>query len=271
MDVKPCGPVRKTEQPRSVESMAADLLSAAAGRAARAPLTADHPELDIDLAYLVQDEALSQRIERGETVVGVKLGLTSSAKQRQMGVSAPLTAWLTDAMTLPPGAPLPHDRLIHPRIEPEITFVLGRRLAGPGVTAATALAAVERVYAGLEIIDSRYVDFRFTLPDVIADNASAAYFSTGPIGIDPTTLNLALEGCLLDINGETAASGLGAAVQGHPAQALALAANSLGRRGHALEAGWIVMTGALTDAVAVPPGTTVTARFTHLGSLGLHC
>ncbi|WP_255485574.1 4-oxalocrotonate decarboxylase [Mycobacteroides sp. LB1] len=269
MNAQPATSVQLTDSPRYAESLAGQLLQAETDRIACAPLTDSKPDLSIELAYRIQDEALSQRIERGETITGIKLGLTSPAKQEQMGVSAPLTAWLTDAMALPVGTPLPHDRLIHPRVEPEITFVMGRRLAGPGVTAATALAAVDRVYASLEVIDSRYLDFRFTLPDVIADNASSAYYVTGPIGANPTDLNLRLEGCLLHVGGRLAASGLGAAVQGHPAEALALAANSLAQRGHAIEAGWIVMTGGITDAVAANPGATINAQFTHLGSVDI--
>ena len=100
------------------------------------------------------------------------------AKQQRMGIATPLTAWLTDAMVLPAGAAVPRDQLIHPRAEPEIVFVMRDRLAGPGVTAATALAAVGSVHGGVEIIDSRYRDFRFTLPDVVADNASTGCFVT---------------------------------------------------------------------------------------------
>ncbi len=259
--------IQTLEQLHSVEALATQLLQAGADRTDIAPLTDTFPDLDIDLAYRIQDEALSQRIERGETIVGIKLGLTSPAKQQQMGVSEPLTAWLTDAMVLPAGVSLPHDRLIHPRVEPEITFVLGRRLCGPGVTAAVAMAAVDRVYASVEIIDSRFRDFRFTLPDVIADNASSALYATGPVGTDPATLDLSLEACLLEVDGKLEATGVGAAVQGHPAEALAMAANSLGQRGHALEAGWIVMTGGMTDAVAVPAGAPIVAQFTNLGSV----
>ncbi|MEV0029578.1 4-oxalocrotonate decarboxylase [Nocardia sp. NPDC050793] len=271
MTVQPAVPDRIDDPSTSVDELASRLLRAQAERTTLAPLTGEYPTLDTATAYCIQDEALSQRIERGETVVGVKLGLTSPAKQRQMGVSAPLTAWLTDAMALPTGTPLPQDLLIHPRVEPEITFVMGRRLTGPGVTAAAALAAVDRVYASVEIIDSRYRDFRFTLPEVIADNASAAYFVTGSVGADPASLNLPLEACLLEIDGGLAATGVGAAVQGHPAEALAMAANALAERGHAIEAGWIVMTGGMTDAVAAPRGSTIAAHFTHLGSVGLAC
>jgi len=228
-------------------------------------LTATWPSLDLATAYAIQDEALRLRQERGETVVGVKLGLTSRAKQERMGIAEPLLAWLTDAMVLPAGAPVP--QLIHPRAEPELVFVMGERLAGPGVTAATALAAVSRVYGGIEIIDSRYRDYRFTLPDVVADNASSALFGLGPIGLPPSEVDLSLEAALLEVDGHIVDTATGAAVQGHPAEALALAANSLAARGLALEPGWLVLTGGMTDAVELNPGSRVAAHFSHLGSV----
>ncbi|WP_410593538.1 2-keto-4-pentenoate hydratase [Amycolatopsis sp. lyj-23] len=230
----------------------------------RTPLSADWPELDVDTAYAIQDEALRQRRARGETLIGVKLGLTSRAKQQRMGIDAPLLAWLTDAMVLPAGVPVPS--LIHPRAEPELVFVLGRRLAGPGVTAATALAAVDRVYGGIEVIDSRYADYRFTLPDAVADNGSSAYFSVGPVGLPPAALDLSLEAALLEVDGQIVDTATGAAVLGHPAEALALAANTLAARGSALEPGWLVLTGGMTDAVPLHPATRVAAHFSHLGS-----
>ncbi|MET8995355.1 fumarylacetoacetate hydrolase family protein [Amycolatopsis sp. NPDC004169] len=233
----------------------------------RAPLSAEWPDLDVDTAYAIQDEALRRRRARGETLIGVKLGLTSRAKQQRMGIDQPLLAWLTDAMVLPAGVPVPP--LIHPRAEPELVFVLGRRLAGPGVTAATALAAVDRVYGGIEVIDSRYADYRFTLPDAIADNGSSAYFSVGPVGVPPTSLDLTLEAALLEVDGQIVDTATGAAVQGHPAEALALAANALAARGLALEPGWLVLTGGMTDAVPLASAARVAAHFSHLGSLTL--
>ncbi|KDO08298.1 2-keto-4-pentenoate hydratase [Amycolatopsis mediterranei] len=250
----------------NVREAAASLLGTVSERA---PLSAGWPELDVDTAYAIQDEALRQRRARGETLIGVKLGLTSRAKQQRMGIDAPLLAWLTDAMVLPAGAPVPHDALIHPRAEPELVFVLGRRLAGPGVTAATALSAVDRVYGGIEVIDSRYADYRFTLPDAVADNGSSAYFSVGPVGVEPASLDLSLEAALLEVDGQIVDTATGAAVQGHPAEALALAANTLAARGLALEPGWLVLTGGMTDAVPVRPGSRLAAHFSHLGSLTL--
>ena len=252
-----------------VRRAAAVLLDCADGRTERGPVTAEWPELDLRTAYAVQDEGLRIRRARGERVVGVKLGLTSRAKQQRMGVDTPLTAWLTDAMALPAGEPVEISRFIHPRAEPEIVLVLGQRLQGPGVTAAQAMAAVHSVYGGAEIIDSRFRDFKFTLPDVVADNASSAAFVTGPVGLPPQSLDLAMEAVLVEAGGAIVDSATGAAVQGHPAEALALAVNDLGRRGVALEAGWIVLTGGMTDAVPLARGGCVAMHFTSLGSVFL--
>lgn len=253
----------------TVDRAAGVLLEAEAAGTDRPPITDEWPGLDLASAYAVQDETLRRRVARGEHLVGVKLGLTSRAKQQRMGIASPLTAWLTDAMVLPAGARVPRERLIHPRAEPEIAFVMRSRLAGPGVTAATALAAVESVLGGIEVIDSRYRDFRFTLPDVVADNASSGFFVTGPVAMPPASLDLSLEACLLERGGRVVDSATGAAVQGHPAEALALAANDLGRRGLAIEPGWVVLTGGMTDAVPVPVGEVLAAHFTHLGSVYL--
>jgi 2-oxo-3-hexenedioate decarboxylase len=252
-----------------IDRAATALLAAEDSRTDREPITDEWPEMDLDTAYAIQDETLRRRLARGEQLVGVKLGLTSRAKQQRMGISSPLVAWLTDAMVLPAGAPVPQDLLIHPRAEPEIVFVMGERLAGPGVTAATAMRAVEGVCGGIELIDSRYRDFRFTMPDVVADNASSGAFLTGPVTLRPEGLDLSLEACLVEVDGRIVDSATGAAVQGHPAEALALAANALAGRGLAIEAGWIVLTGGMTDAVFAPAGSTIGVHFTSLGSLVL--
>ncbi|MBT2268968.1 2-keto-4-pentenoate hydratase [Rhodococcus erythropolis] len=252
---------------RDVRSAATELLRAEAQQTDRHPITDEWPELDLATAYEVQAQLIADKVASGEKIVGVKLGLTSRAKQQRMGISSPLTAWLTDGMVLEAGVPIPTEKLIHPRVEPEIVFVMGERLAGPGVTAATAMASVRSVFAGVEVIDSRYIDFKFTLPDVVADNASSSRFVIGSVERDPRELDLALEACVLQVNGVVVDSATGAAVQGHPAEALALAANALADRGLAIEAGWIVLTGGLTDAVFVRPGEQIVAEFTNLGSV----
>jgi 2-oxo-3-hexenedioate decarboxylase len=245
----------------TVPQAASALLDAEASVAAVEPLSDSWPSLDLETAYAVQDETLRQRLARGEHLLGIKLEGTN--------VSSPLTAWLTSAMLLSSGDPVPRERLIQPRAEPEIVFLLGSRLAGPGVSAVDALAAVSAVYCGVEVTDSRYRDLRFTLPDMVADNGSSGCLALGPVGVPADSLDLTFEACLLEVNGQVHDSATGAAVLGHPAAALALAANDLGRRGLALEAGWIVATGGMTDAVPCPAGVTVAAHFTRLGSIFL--
>jgi 2-oxo-3-hexenedioate decarboxylase len=250
-----------------VASVAAELLRCEDERIERPPFTDEWPELDLATGYEIQDLNLRTRLERGERLIGIKLGLTSRAKQQRMGVDFPFVAWLTDAMILPAGDQVPQSRLIHPRAEPEIVFVMEDRLEGPGVSCPQAMSAVASVWGGVEIIDSRYRDFRFTAGDVAADNASSAAFVTGPVGLPPADLDLSLEGVLVEVDGVVVDSATGAAVQGHPGEALALAANDLASRGHAIEAGWLVLTGGMTDAVFAPPGVSIAMHFTHLGSV----
>ncbi|MEU5852735.1 2-keto-4-pentenoate hydratase [Saccharopolyspora shandongensis] len=252
-----------------IEAVAKELLHAEETRTDRHPVTDEWPGLDLATAYRIQDRLLAGKVARGDQLVGVKLGLTSRAKQQRMGIDSPLTAWLTAGMVLDSGVPIPTDQLIHPRVEPEIVFILGERLSGPGVTAESAMDAVRSVYAGLEVIDSRFVDFRFTLPNVVADNASSARFVLGGVERDPRDLDLALEACVLQVDDAVVDTATGAAVQGHPAQALAVAANTLAERGLALEAGWTILTGGMTDAVTVHTGQRVVAEFAHLGKVSV--
>ena len=242
-----------------VESAAADLLAAGAGqRAAR------WPELDIETAYRVQDEAFCLRLERGETVSGVSLHAPSDG-------GTPQTGWLTDAMAVASVTGLARERLSRPCVTPELAFVMGKRLAGPGVTAATALAAAERVHGALHVRDSRYAAGSTTPADTVADNCATAHYLLGPVSASVTDLNLALEACILELNGQVLHSGTGMGAHGHPAEALAFVANALASRGHVIEPGWVVLTGAMTKAARVAAGTAVGVQFTHLGTLGLAC
>jgi len=251
-----------------VEEAASILLGAEDTVSDLQPLSDSWPELDLATAYRIQDLTLKRRLERGEHLVGLKLGLTSAAKQKRMGIDTPLLAWLTDAMALGAHVPL-GPGLIHPRAEPELVFIMGQRLVGPGVTAARAMTAVEAVLGGIEVIDSRFRDFRFRLPDVVADNASTGRFVIGPVSMRPHGLDLGLEACLVSFDGQVVDSATGAAVQGHPGEALALAANALAERGLAIEPGWLVLTGGMTDAVMLKPGCTLSVEFGHLGCITL--
>ena len=256
-----------SEQSWSAARVADVVLRAEETATALTSIRAEWDGLDLATAYAAQDIALRMRLARGEKLTGVKLGVTSRAKQRQVGVDSPGTAWLTDAMILPIGEQVPREKMIHPRAEPEIAVVMDRRLEGPAVSAATALAAVDYVFGAIEIIDSRFSGYKFSAMDATADNASSGRYVSGPVVRRPADLDLALEACLLEVDGEVVDSATGAAVYGHPAEALAFAANSLAPRGLAIEAGWVVLTGGMTDAVPVHPGARIAAHFTHLGTI----
>lgn len=233
-------------------------------------ITKQVDQLSIDDAYAIQAALLELQLDRGDTVAGAKLGLTSAAKQEQMGVDEPVYGWVPAASVLGPEGEVPLGELIHPRCEPEIVFRLGQDLSGPGVEAGDVLDATAEVIGGIEIIDSRYEAFSFTLPDVIADNTSAARVVVGSDGIGPRDADLTTLGCVFEVNGEITGTATGAALLGDPATCVAMLANHLGKYGQRLEAGWIVMAGAATDAKPLAIGTTATARYSHLGAVTIH-
>ena len=252
-----------------VSEAAVTLAAATVDRVAIPRLTASYPDLSMEVAYAIQAEGCARRVMSGERVIGAKLGLTARAKQEQMNVAEPVYGRLLSGGLQPAGDPVAVVELIHPRVEPEIVFVMQEGLRGPGVTAAEVLGATRAVCCGLEIIDSRYADFSFTAADVVADNTSAARVVLGPTMVSPDGLDLALVGLLLEVDGSTVATAAGAATMGHPAEAVAMLANWLGARGEAILPGWIVFSGGLTAAVPLAAGTTVTATFGHLGSVSV--
>jgi 2-oxo-3-hexenedioate decarboxylase len=250
--------------PRTV---ADQLLVARRERKAIAPFSDEHPDLDLTTAYEAQAVFVESLVAAGERIVGAKIGLTSRAKQDAMGVNEPLSGWLTDAMVLEPGAPVPLEALIQPRVEPEIAFLLARPLDGPA-TVTSVLAATEAVFAAVDVLDSRYEDYRFMLPDVVADNCSSGRLVLGPQARRPSELeDLRLVGCVLRRRGEIVGTAAGAAVMGHPAAPVAWLANHLAARGETLPAGSLVLSGGLMAPVPLAAGTSATAEFDGLGAI----
>ncbi|HWD03305.1 MAG TPA: fumarylacetoacetate hydrolase family protein [Amycolatopsis sp.] len=250
-----------------VAEWAARLDDAATGRKPIGPLTGEGLD-GVETAYRVQNELVRLRVARGERLVGGKLGLTSKAKQRAMGVDKPLYGLVTSGMARPSGTRLALSELVHPRVEPEVAFVLGQALEGPDVTIADVLAATRHVCPALDVIDSRYEGFAFKHLDAIADNASSAVFALGD-DFSPPPPELTLTGCVLEVDGQVIESAAGAAVMGQPAAAVAFMANQLALRGGRLEAGWVVLSGGLTAPVPLKPGGTVSATISGLGSVTL--
>ncbi|MEW2355041.1 2-keto-4-pentenoate hydratase [Spirillospora sp. NPDC029432] len=253
--------------PASVEKAAGALLGAYATGIPVRPLTEEAPGLSLEGAYAIQRAQVERWLADGARIKGHKVGLTSAAMQRQLGVDQPDYGHLLDTMFHADSAPIDTGAFLQPRIEPEIAFVLGRPLAGPGVTAADAAAAVDFVLPALEIIDSRIADWRITLPDTVADNASSGGVVLGTTPVSPAGLDLALAGCLLYRDGDLVDTGAGGAVLGSPLNALVWLANVLGPMGVTLEAGHVVLPGSITAAVPVAPGDTYTAAFAGIGNV----
>ncbi|KVF21169.1 2-oxo-3-hexenedioate decarboxylase [Burkholderia cepacia] len=253
----------------TVESLAAHLDDCMREARDTPKITDRHPEMDWDDAYAVQDAIRRRQLARGARIVGYKAGLTSHAKMRQMGVDTPVFGFLTDLYDLSDGGECDTSALIHPKVEPEIAFVTKAELKGPGCHIGAVLAATDFVIAGIEVIDSRYRDFKFDLKSVVADNTSAARFVAGGRPLPVDGVDLRTLGVVLEKNGLPVAFGAGAAVLGHPAAAIAMLANHLGARGESIPAGSLILSGGITEAVAVAAGDSVTLRVQDIGSVGL--
>lgn len=225
------------------------------------------PGLTVEEAYLVQQEIVNTKLAEGKRIIGPKMGLTSKAKMKQMNVNEPIYGYVFDYMQIENGGKLRMKDQIHPKVEAEIAFVIGEDIIGPGITAEVVLAKTEFVIPALEIIDSRYENFNFTLPDVIADNASTSRVVFGTSLKKPTQLDLDLVGVTLKINGEIKELGAGAAVLGHPAEAIAMLANMLSRKGEKVRKGDVILSGAITGAVMLGEGNVVTGKFAGLGEV----
>ncbi|MEU1685732.1 fumarylacetoacetate hydrolase family protein [Micromonospora sp. NPDC005707] len=244
----------------------AEKLGAAADTATAIPQLAAETGLDVDAAYAVQAALLQRRLDRGERLVGLKMGLTSKAKMAQVGVDEVIWGRLTDSMRVPDGGTVDVAGFIHPRVEPEVAFLLDR-LPEPGEPVGAFTRAVRAVAPAIELIDSRYANFTFSLPDVVADNTSAAAFVVGPWSPVPEGLdNL---GVLLEIDGRVAQVGSTAAILGDPRRALDEGIRLAGRHGVRLRKGWVFLAGAATAAVPLRPGAHVRAVVEKLGTATL--
>jgi 2-oxopent-4-enoate hydratase len=251
----------------AAEKLAERLWTAERERRAVPRISTDHPGMDAIDAYRVQQAVVRRRMAAGATIVGWKLGLTSLAMQQQLGVDQPDYGPILSDFMVPEDTPIPVADLIQPRVEAEIAFVLRSPLKGPGVTAADALGAAAGIRPAIEIIDSRIEAWRITLADTISDLASSARVTVGSSLLPIDGLDVRLIGCVLERGGEVVATGAGAAALGSPAVAVAWAANTLGQLGITLEAGQLIMTGALHASVPVQAGDVFTARFDRLGTV----
>lgn len=251
-------------QKRDIRSLAVIVDDAARDARAIPQLTAGG-SLTLEQAYEIQRASIALRAERGEKRVGMKMGFTSRAKMVQMGVHDMIWGRLTDAMIVEDGGAISMKNYVHPRVEPEIAFLLKAPLCGV-VTPLQALSAVEAVAPAMEIIDSRYENFKFSHIDVVADNSSSSGFVTG--AWHKPDIDFSNLGLVMSIDGAAKQIGTTAAILGHPLRSLVVAARFAAEAGEPLEPGWIVMAGGATAAEPLAVGTWVENELQHLGRVG---
>lgn len=239
--------------------LATELDEALLARREIPPLTKSHGDFDLPTAYRIQERGIALRLDRGERIVGYKMGLTSAAKRTQMNLGAPIYGVLTDAMRV--GDTLDVGEGVHPKIEPEIAFVTARELRGT-ISHAQALEALQAVAPALEILDSRFVGFKyFSLPDVVADNCSSWRFSLGPLSPPRETKDLRMR---MSVDGDLRQEASSNDISGDPLESLV---QLVGMLPHALPAGSIVLAGAATVAEPLRPGMTITLQVDGLGEM----
>jgi 2-oxo-3-hexenedioate decarboxylase len=243
----------------------AESLDQAAFRATATPQL-DEP-ITLQEAYAIQRNSIGRRLARGERQIGIKMGFTSRAKMVQMGVSDLIWGRLTSGMLVDDGGTVSIADYVHPRVEPEIAFLVSRPLSGR-VTIPQALAAIEAVAPALEIIDSRYENFRFSLTDVVADNSSSSGFVVGPW--QRPDIDLSNLGLVMSFSGRPQAFGSSAAILGHPLRSLVAAARVVAEAGETLSPGDIVLAGGATAASALIAGSYVSLEMEALGRCGFH-
>lgn len=232
-------------------------------------LTDDYPQMGLADGYAVQSELRRRWIARGHRLVGWKAGLTSKAKMVQMGVDVPSIGFLMSDMARAENSAVRTDDLVHPRVECEVAFVTKASLSGPHCTREQVLAATDFVLPAIEIIDSRFSGFKFDLASVVADNGSSARFVAGGRPRAVGDIDLRTLGMVMEKNGEIVGLGASGAVLGHPADAVAMLVKVLSELDEELPAGSFVMSGGITEAVAVKPGDSIVARYQELGSVSV--
>ena len=234
-----------------------------------APLRHGEPQASVDDAYAIQALNRDHWMQEGRRIVGAKIGLTSKAVQKQLGVDQPDFGILFDDMAVEDGGSIPAAKLLQPRVEAEIAFCLGRDIDAVGDDSAELAEAIAYALPALEIADSRVADWNITFVDTIADNASSGLFVLGKERLKLADIDLV--GCVMRMekNGVLVSEGSGAACLGNPLNALAWLASIRISQGNPLKAGDIILSGALGPMVAAVPGDSFTANIEGLGGVSL--
>lgn len=253
--------------PSELEAAASALNTAALRHEYIAPLRDKYPQLDIDSAYAIQRINTERRLAEGHRLVGCKIGLTSVAVQKQLGVDQPDFGMLFDDMGYGDSEPIPFAGLTQPKIEAEIAFVMGRDLDMDNPSQVDVLNAIDYALPALEIVGSRIADWNIRITDTIADNASSSAFVLGNSPRKLADFDLRLCGMVVERRGDPVSVGAGAACLGSPINAAVWLARTMSKLGTPLRAGDLVLSGALGPMVPVRPGDCFEARINGLGSV----
>ena len=247
-----------------------ELYDAYLARTTVLPLVEREPGITLEDAYKIQVRMVARRVQAGEKIVGKKIGVTSKPVQDFLGVYQPDFGQLTSGMIYQEGDTIDLGKLIQPKAEAELAFVLKADLVGPGITAMDVIRATDYVAPCFEIVDSRITDWKIKIEDTVADNASCGVFVIGKTRGDPRRLDISLAGMVLEKNGELVSTSAGAAVQGSPANAVAWLANTLGRLGIPFRAGEVILSGSQSVLVPVVDGDDLVCTIGGLGSCRVH-
>ncbi|EON93176.1 2-oxopent-4-enoate hydratase [Marinobacter lipolyticus SM19] len=231
------------------------------------PFTERFADITIKDAYNISLRMIDRRVETGEKIIGKKIGVTSRAVQRMLDVHQPDFGYLTDQMAFNQGEEMPiSERLIQPKAEGEIAFILKKDLMGPGVTNADVLAATDCVIPCFEVVDSRIENWQIRIQDTVADNASCGLFILGDKAVNPRKVDLATCGMVVEKNGSVISTGAGAAALGSPVNCVAWLANTLGEFGIPLKAGEVILSGSLVPLEPVKAGDHMSVNIGGIGS-----
>ncbi len=253
--------------PEDISVAAAALRTAADTGACIAPLRERYPLLDEAGAYAIQWHNNERRIASGRRRTGCKIGLTARAVQRQLGVDQPDFGMLFDDMSYGDGEPVPARSLQQPRVEAEVAFVLGRDLASERPGFVDVIGAIDYALPAIEIVGSRILDWNIRFVDTVADNASSNAYVVGSVPRRLRDFDHRLCGAVVERRGEPVATGAGAACLGSPLNAVVWLARTMVRLGSPLQAGDLVLSGALGPMVPARPGDVFEARINGLGSV----
>ncbi len=244
-----------------------ELYNALINRTTLSPLTEQFNDITLDNAYHISLQMLDRRLQAGEKVIGKKIGITSAAVQNMLNVRQPDFGFLTQSMAYSEGQEMPiSERLIQPKAEGEIAFILKKDLMGPGITNADVLAATECVMPCFEVVDSRIEDWKIKIEDTVADNASSGLFILGDQAVSPRKVDLTTCGMVVEKNGVIISTGAGAAAMNNPVNCVVWLANTLGKFGIGLKAGEVILSGALVPLEPVVAGDYMRVSIGGIGS-----